>query len=140
MDVVVAVSGLLFYCSRLFHKNHFFICTIISDIFKHFTPLRLNLDAVGRTGCTTNTEYQPIVLVFCIGCTYRILQYWYSVFIVTTNTVRVRQGGRYLNVPVPKNNLTLFKKFFSYLDPQFYNCLPGYMKSINSENKFVKDV
>lgn len=36
--------------------------------------------------------------------------------------------------------IQLFKKFYSYLVPTFYNCHPGNMKFINSENKFKTDV
>lgn len=40
----------------------------------------------------------------------------------------------YLNMPVPKSNLTLFKKYYSYIAPTFYNCLSGYMKFIKTKN------
>lgn len=42
------------------------------------------------------------------------------------------------NVYVPKPKLTVFKKFFLYLAPHFYNLLPEYIKECSNKNKFIK--
>lgn len=43
-----------------------------------------------------------------------------------------------LNAYVPRPKLTMYKKFFTYLAPKFYNCLPYNVKCIQKEITFLK--
>src|SRR5436190_15210927 len=45
-----------------------------------------------------------------------------------------------LNVFVPKPNMTLYKKFYSYLAPRFFNLLPDTIKQIDRENEFLRAI
>ncbi len=47
---------------------------------------------------------------------------------------------RRINVQVPRPNLTLFKKFYLFLGPTFFNCLPEYLKKCKIKNAFVKNL
>lgn len=43
-----------------------------------------------------------------------------------------------LDAYVPRPRLTLYRKFFTYLAPKFYNCLPHQIKIINKLSKFLR--
>lgn len=51
------------------------------------------------------------------------------------NYVMLRNRG---NMYVPRPKLSLFKKFFLYLAPTFYNLLPNNIKQCTNKNKFNK--
>lgn len=44
------------------------------------------------------------------------------------------------SITVPKPNLTMFKHFFTYAAPHFYNHLPETLKQCNSKGKFTRNL
>lgn len=54
---------------------------------------------------------------------------------VNQNYITLRSKS---NMYVPKPKLSIFKKFFLYLAPTFYNLLPDYIKECTQRNEFIK--
>lgn len=52
------------------------------------------------------------------------------------NRSRVLRNRRDISIPRP--NLTFFKKFYLYLAPKFFNCLPLNLKVCSNKTQFVK--
>lgn len=54
----------------------------------------------------------------------------------TNNKIRDLRNRR--DAVVPRPNLTIFKKFYLYLAPKFFNCLPLNIKTCCSKTQFIK--
>lgn len=73
---------------------------------------------------------------------YKVLRLFYNNSSMERNKVRERAKTlrRKLNVPVPKPKLTIFKKYYLFTAPKFFNVLPDNIKIINIRNIFLKSI
>lgn len=73
---------------------------------------------------------------------YKVLKTFYNRSSVERAGIRQQRGElrNRANVYIPRPNLAHFRKFYTFLGPKFYNCLPKQIQEIKNKNKFLREI
>lgn len=102
-------------------QKHFIRIIKFKNRFEHSAPLFVTLNIL------------PIKNLYI----FKVLKAFYD---RSSNTYQINShySTRRVNIYIPKPNLTVFKKFYLFLAPKFFNMLPEYLKKCENRAKYLK--